>query len=86
MSIDDKSREVCRKLHLPEDGKAFVAIRLALKEQDRDTRHACAEAVNNFSYEVEKANTYRGRVNRMAEHACDQLVRAHGIIINTRAE
>jgi len=43
-TVDAKARVVCHKLGLPDDGTAFSTIRLALKEQDRDTRHACAEA------------------------------------------
>jgi len=44
-TVDAKAKVVCHKLGLPDDGPAFSAIRFALKEQDRDTRHACAEAV-----------------------------------------
>lgn len=51
-TVDEKAKEVCQKLKLPEDGPAFSAIRLALKEQDRDTRHACAEAVLNCDEDV----------------------------------
>ncbi|WP_432745975.1 hypothetical protein ABXJ76_08380 [Methylobacter sp. G7] len=47
-TVDEKAKEVCQKLKLPEAGPAFSAIRLALKEQDRDTRHACAEAVQQI--------------------------------------
>lgn len=43
-TVDAKAKVVCHKLKLPDNGPAFSAIRLALKEQDRDTRHACAEA------------------------------------------
>jgi hypothetical protein len=43
-SVDAKAKVVCHKLGLPDDGQAFSTIRFALKEQDRDTRHACAEA------------------------------------------
>lgn len=32
---------------------AKKAIRLAIKEQDRDTRHACAEAVENCEGEMD---------------------------------
>lgn len=44
-TLDEKAKETCRKLKLPENSLSFSVIRLALKEQDRDTRHACAEAV-----------------------------------------
>ena len=44
-TAEEKAIEVCEKLGLPSNGPAFAAIRIALKEQDRDTRHACAEAV-----------------------------------------
>jgi hypothetical protein len=43
-SVDAKARVVCHKLNIPDDGTAFSIIRHALKEQDRDTRHTCAEA------------------------------------------
>lgn len=58
---------------------------LAMKEQDRDTRHACADAVTRLSVEVANANSYRGKVNQAADFACQQLNRAAGICINTRA-
>lgn len=44
-TIDSKARVVCHKLKLPDDGPAFSIIRNALKEQDRDARHACADAI-----------------------------------------
>jgi len=44
-TAEEKTIEVCKYLKLPEKGIAFVVIQKALKEQDRDTRHACAEAV-----------------------------------------
>ena len=44
-TAEEKAIEVCKYLKLPEKGVAFVVIQKALKEQDRDTRHACAEAV-----------------------------------------
>lgn len=44
MKADDRAKVVCKDLNLPECGPAWNAIRFALKEQDRDTRHACAEA------------------------------------------
>lgn len=44
-TLDEKAKETCRKLKLAEKGPEFNLIRLALIEQDRDTRHACAEAV-----------------------------------------
>ena len=44
-TAEEKAIEVCEKLGLPSNGPAFAAIRIALKEQDRDTRHACAGAV-----------------------------------------
>jgi hypothetical protein len=44
-TLDEKAKETCRKLKLPENGPALSVIRLALKEQDRDTRYTCAKAV-----------------------------------------
>ena len=44
-TVDEKATKICQELKLPIDGPAFAKIRIALKEQDRDTRHACAEAV-----------------------------------------
>lgn len=41
---EEKAVEVCKTLKLPERGAAFIAIQAMIKEQDRDTRHACAEA------------------------------------------
>lgn len=45
MSIEERAAKVCLALNLPEHGVAFIHIKSALQEQDRDTRHACAEAV-----------------------------------------
>lgn len=84
-TADEKAKEVCRTLNLPEMGPAFFAIRKAIKEQDRDTRHACAEAVVTISAEVANTNTYRGRVNQTALFACDQLGRAAGACMNVQA-
>ena len=39
-----KAKEVCCKLNLPVNGYTFRIVLNAIKEQDRDTRHACAEA------------------------------------------
>lgn len=44
-NIDEKAAALCNKLNIPADSPALTAIRLALKEQDRDTRNACAEAI-----------------------------------------
>jgi hypothetical protein len=46
-AIDLKAKEVCIKLKLPENGPSFSLIRSALKQQDRDTRQACAETLFN---------------------------------------
>lgn len=46
-TVDEKAKEVCKKLNLPYDGPAFSAIRSSINKQDRDTRHACAKAVFN---------------------------------------
>ena len=51
--------------------KAKKAIRLAIKEQDRDTRHACADAVNGLC----------GR----GFHALVDRAAAHGACINVKA-
>ena len=69
-SVEEKAEEVCRKLHLPEFGPHFMTIRHALKEQDRDTRHACAEAVmqfaNNVSSPFVARNAYAACMNAEA--------------------
>lgn len=48
MTSKQKANEICRKLNLPEEGVAFVVIERAIREQDRDTRHACVEALLNL--------------------------------------
>ncbi len=42
--FDEKTAKICTDLDLLND-QAWAIIRKALAEQDRDTRHACAEAV-----------------------------------------
>lgn len=39
----------CLSLRQQQEERLAVAIERVLKEQDRDTRHACAEAVNALS-------------------------------------
>jgi hypothetical protein len=41
----EKAQKICEKLNLPANGFAYIVIKRAIKDQDRDTRHACAEAV-----------------------------------------
>lgn len=43
MTVKEKAREFCSVNGLPADLEK--ALCLLLKEQDRDTRHACAEAI-----------------------------------------
>lgn len=84
-TVDDKAMDVCRRLNLPDCGPAFSVIRTALREQDRDTRHACSEAVAAISDDVAKANSYRGKVNQVAQFACEMMDRASAACINTKA-
>jgi hypothetical protein len=44
-SAEERARDVCKWLCLPESGAAYIAINHALKEQDKITRHACAKAL-----------------------------------------
>jgi S-adenosylmethionine synthetase len=61
--------------------KVKAEVLAALKEQDRKTRHACAEAVTNLAASVATAN-----VNQHVEYACLQLDRAAAIIMNVNTE
>lgn len=53
---------------------------LALKEQDKITRHACAELVTKLSASVAEANT------ESSKFACGILDRASAIIMNAKTE
>lgn len=44
-TAEKKAKHLCTRLKLPSSGPAFSAILKTIKEQDRDTRHACAEVV-----------------------------------------
>lgn len=63
----------------------YRVIMTAMREQDRNTRHACAESVTKLSASVAEANTYRGKVTNAATEVCHQLERAAGACINTIA-
>ena len=39
-----KAKEVCHKLDFPDYGYMYKAILNAIKQQDKDTRRACADA------------------------------------------
>jgi hypothetical protein len=54
-----------------------AAIRLALKEQDRDTRHACAEAVLGVG-----AGETNISIRLITDAVC---TRAHAVCMNTHA-
>lgn len=48
-TLEEKAEEVVGKIvnnNLEDYDELVEIVRMALKEQDRDTRHACAEAVN----------------------------------------
>jgi hypothetical protein len=57
----------------------------AVKEQDKRTRHACAEAIAQLSASVVAANSYRGRLNAGAVFAVELLSRAEALCMNTEA-
>jgi len=60
-----------------------VAVLAALKEQDKITRHACAEAVTKLSASVAEGNARNGHAaGQASEFACGILDRAAAIIIN----
>jgi len=63
-TVDEKATKICKEIKLPTDGPAFVKIRMALKEQDRDTRHACAEAVIKLD-----SRQFGGEINKDEAHA-----------------
>lgn len=50
------------------------AVLMALKEQDRDTRHACAEAVRTINRQYDH---FQG-----GDHACQIVMRAEQACIN----
>lgn len=52
------------------------------QDQDKRTRHACAEAITSHAASVIAANSFRGRVNRGAEFAVEQLEKAAQLCIN----
>ena len=45
MTLDEKTDELCKFLRLPTNGYAYTVIKAALRERDKDTRHACADAI-----------------------------------------
>lgn len=57
-----------------------------LKDQDRDTRHACAEAVITMKVERTKMSTNRGRfVGEVIPTTLEDVkAAAHNIVINCR--
>ena len=77
-TIDEKAKGVCRDLHLPENGPAFFFIRDAIEEQDRDTRHACAEAVSALPpCEAPNENAIRDNAGEIVNKAiCADAARA----------
>ena len=52
--VEEKAAELLQHIleNCPSVEESLKAIVLALKEQDRDTRHACAEAVIGISCEA----------------------------------
>jgi hypothetical protein len=66
--------------------KVKTKVLAALKEQDKKTRHACAEAVTKLAASVAEANTYHGKVTSVAQEVCTQLDRAAAIIMNVNTE
>ena len=65
--------------------EVYRVIITAMREQDRKTRHACAESVSKLCSSIAEANTHRGKVNNLALEVCSQLERASGSCINTIA-
>lgn len=48
MNLEDKSEEIVRKIvnnNLEDYWDLVEIVRMALKEQDRDTRHACVQSI-----------------------------------------
>lgn len=46
MTIEQLAESTCKKLNLPLDSIGYGMIKRALQEQDKITRHACAEELN----------------------------------------
>jgi hypothetical protein len=69
-TAEEKAKELCLKLYHCYTPKAHEAkiILLALKEQDRDTRHACAEAVLQIGKNCNCVQC--GRLRDQAHAAC----------------
>jgi hypothetical protein len=76
-TAEEKANEICVKLDLPPNGGGFAYehIRLALKEQDRDTRHQAAEEL----LKLERFR-YPGSDTSMID-----LDMAQSAVINTKA-
>lgn len=75
ITLDEKARTLLAHItqsKTPQD--SIEAIKLALKEQDRDTRHACAEAIVTTDF---------GEAHVVAD--CDlRIDRYHHIVMNCR--
>lgn len=41
--VKEKAKALCRTLDIPYPSNEYAAVLRSLREQDRDTRHACAE-------------------------------------------
>lgn len=70
MDVTNKALKLCRDLGLPGYGPECAKIVIALVAQDRDTRHACAEAVTK----IDERNV-GGYINKNDAHtACINAV------------
>jgi len=90
MTIPERAKSVANHLRIY-TRSVFIddveaAVLKALREQDRDTRHACAEAVTKLSASIAEANTYRGKVNLNALEICFQMDLAAQACMNINTE
>lgn len=78
-SAKTRALEVCQYLNLPagENGIAFRIIYGALLEHERDTRHACAEAISRIP---------RGRIANTSEWDAINMDAAHAACMNAKVE
>lgn len=78
-SAKEKALEACRSLNLPatENGVAYRMILSVLQEHERDTRHACAEAVMRLP---------RGRIANTSEWDAINQNAAHAACMNAKVE
>lgn len=78
--LSNKKGELDAWLEVNDENEVREAIRFLLKLQDRDTRHACAEAVQ----ELNSVMAYEGSAIQ-SETARNALDRARSACMNARA-